>query len=66
MLTSWIGILIGVALIGIGYTVSLLYLPNKSTNPQVTLSHLKYFYLESLALILGGLLLVIISLLLAI
>lgn len=66
MLTSWVGIFIGIALILIGYAMSLLYLPNKSANPQVTLSHLRYFYLESLALILGGLLLVVISLLLTI
>jgi len=66
MLTSWIGILIGVAFVGAGYALSLLYLPKKSTNPQVTLSHLRYFYLESLALIIGGILLVITSLLLAV
>jgi len=66
MLINWISILIGVALIVIGYIVSLLYLPNKSANPQVTLMHLRYFYLESLALILGGLLIVIISLFLEI
>jgi hypothetical protein len=66
MLTSWVGIFIGVALILIGYAVSLLVLPNEYTNPQVTLTHIRYFYVESLALILGGLFIVIISLLLSI
>jgi hypothetical protein len=66
LLISWIGILIGVAFVCIGYAVSVLHLPNKSTNPQVTLTNLGYFYIESLALIVGGLLLVVISLLLAI
>ena len=64
MCYGWIGIVIGIALVIIGYYTSLRYLPKKSEHPDVILSHLKYLHLESLTLILGGLFIVVLSLLL--
>ena len=65
MLHGWIGIGIGIALVVIGFFTSIWHLPNKSEkNPDVTLTHLRYWYLESFMLILGGLFIVVLSLLL--
>jgi hypothetical protein len=64
---NWlIGIGIGVALIVVGFCISLFYLPKKADNPDVTLSQLKYLYLESYTLIVGGLFLATLSLVLTI
>ena len=64
MCYGWIGIAIGITLVIIGYVVSLSCLPKKSKDPDVTLSHLNYLHLESLTLIIGGLFIIILSLLL--
>lgn len=64
MCHGWIGIVIGIALVMIGYFTSLSYLPKKSKDPDVTLTHFKYLHLESLTLVLGGLFIIILSLLL--
>ena len=64
MYYGWIGIAIGIVLVIIGYVTSLSYLPNKSKHPDVTLSHLKYLHLESFVLIIGGLFIIVLSLLL--
>ena len=64
MCYSWIGIVIGVVLVMIGYFTSLRYIPKKSEDPNVTLFHLRYLHLESLTLVLGGLFIVVLSLLL--
>jgi len=68
---NWlIGIVIGVVLIAMGYCISIFYLPKKTRkkdnpdNPDITLTHLKYLYLESYTLMLGGLFLVVLGLLL--
>jgi hypothetical protein len=64
---NWlIGIGIGVILIIVGYYLSFFYLPKKAANPDITLLQLKYLYLESFTLIIGGLFLVTLSLLLTI
>ena len=65
MCYGWIGIVIGIALVMIGYFTSLRYLPKKSKDPDVTLFHLRYLHLESLALVLGGLFIIVLSLLLS-
>lgn len=59
---GWIGILIGLALIFISYYTPLRYLPKKLENSDVTLSHLRYLYLESFTLILGGLFIIVLDL----
>lgn len=64
MCYGWIGIAIGIALVIISYVVSFSCLPQKSKDPDVTLSHLKHLHLESLTLIIGGLFIIILSLLL--
>ena len=64
MCYGWIGIIIGIVLVMIGYYTSLSYLPKKSKDPGVTLSHLRYLHRESLTLVLGGLFIIILSLLL--
>lgn len=64
MYHGWIGIILGIVPVMIGFFTSLGYLPKKSQDPDVTLSHLKYLHLESLVLVIGGLFIVILSLLL--
>jgi len=64
MCYGWIGIIIGIVLVVIGFGTSLCYLPKKSEDPDVTLYHLKYSHLESLTLVFGGLFIIILSLLL--
>jgi len=63
---NWIvGIGIGVALIVLGWWMSFSRFPKKTDSPDITILHLKWFYLESYTLIVGGLFLVTLSLLLA-
>ena len=61
-LHNWLGIAIGLVLVMIGYFTSLRYLPKKSESPDVTLSHLKHLHLASLVLVIGGLFIVVLSL----
>ncbi len=68
---NWIAsIQIGLALVITAFFISLFYLP-KSTrkrdqpdDPDITLTHLKYLYIECYTMIIGGLLLMTVGILL--
>jgi hypothetical protein len=68
---GWIGVFIGIAFVIIGLIISVKYPPKKSKSedseklsPDIMLSHIRHVHMESLLLVLGGLFIIVLSLLL--
>jgi len=61
MISAWVSIIIGIAVLIGGYLTSIMFVPKKSENPNVTLFHLRYVYLVSFTLIIAGLILIILG-----